>query len=240
MSHVTRPILMLLAIVVAGCASSTPGVTPRPSTIPIPPMSTPAPSPSSNPSATATSAPHPSPSPSGVAPSPTGAVIVTFRVAEKEVFKALLTDPANIATVRDLLACKEGPTIPNGRIVYETGVNTGYHWSMDPADIRPHLRAPTSVCPCRSSSSMTMRAWAVADEATCAGRPDPTSQSVGTKSTPTRGVSCEIAGCVREYISRTVDSTQRWGVMRTHARLRRACRRVLPLTPCSGLPRPRR
>jgi hypothetical protein len=62
-------------------------------------------------------------------------VIVTFEVAGDERFKALLTDPADIDIARRLLAGEDAPSIPNGRIVRETGVNEGYSWSMDPADI---------------------------------------------------------------------------------------------------------
>jgi hypothetical protein len=72
-------------------------------------------------------------------------VIVTFRVADREDFKALLTDPANITIARDLLAGRGGPGIPNGRIVYQTGANTGYHWSMDPADTE-FADVTTEVC----------------------------------------------------------------------------------------------
>jgi len=89
-----------------------------------------------------------SPSPLPSAPPsvyPAGGVTVTFRVADREEFKALVTDPANIAIVRDLLAGKEAPAIPNGRIVYQTRVNTGYHWSMDPTDIE-FADVTTEVC----------------------------------------------------------------------------------------------
>jgi hypothetical protein len=72
-------------------------------------------------------------------------VIVTFRVAGREEFKALVTDAANVVIVRDLLAGREGPGIPNGRIVYQTGVNAGYHWSMDPDDLE-FADMTTEVC----------------------------------------------------------------------------------------------
>jgi hypothetical protein len=64
-----------------------------------------------------------------------GPVVVTFEVAEDERFKALLVEPADIDIVRRLLAGQEAPSIPNGRVIRETGVNTGYSWSLDPTDI---------------------------------------------------------------------------------------------------------
>jgi hypothetical protein len=63
-------------------------------------------------------------------------VIVIFEVDGDERFRALLTDPADIAIARQLLAGEDAPTIPDGRIVHTTGVNTGYSWSLDPNDIR--------------------------------------------------------------------------------------------------------
>lgn len=87
-------------------------------------------------------APPAPPSPSSpVSPAPSdtpaaeGPVIVTIRVADAEEFRVLLTDPADIAVARDLLAGREAPSIPNGRIVRgEPGVNTGYSWHLDPDD----------------------------------------------------------------------------------------------------------
>lgn len=61
-------------------------------------------------------------------------VIVTFEVVDER-FKALLTDPADIEVARRLLDGDDVPSIPNGRVVRETGVNDGYSWSLDPADI---------------------------------------------------------------------------------------------------------
>jgi hypothetical protein len=52
-----------------------------------------------------------------------------------ERFKALLTEPADVDTARRLLDGEDVPSIPNGRVVRETGVNEGYSWSLDPADI---------------------------------------------------------------------------------------------------------
>ena len=70
-------------------------------------------------------------------PNPTPApVIVTFEVGGDERFKERLTEPTDIEVPRRLLAGEDAPGIPEGRILRETGVNTGYHWSLDPDDIR--------------------------------------------------------------------------------------------------------
>ncbi len=61
-------------------------------------------------------------------------VIVTFEVNEGDRFKVLLTDPADIAIALRLANGEDGPDIPNGRVVRETGVNEGWSWSLDPAD----------------------------------------------------------------------------------------------------------
>jgi hypothetical protein len=63
-----------------------------------------------------------------------GPVIVTFEVVDER-FTALLTDPVDVAVARRLLAGEDAPGIPNGKVLRETGVNTGYSWSMDPNDI---------------------------------------------------------------------------------------------------------
>jgi len=60
-------------------------------------------------------------------------VVVTFEVVDER-FKALLTEPADIANARRLLAGEDVASIPDGRIVHETGVNEGYSWSLDPND----------------------------------------------------------------------------------------------------------
>ena len=73
------------------------------------------------------------PSGSTVAPS-SGSVVVTFEVNDER-FKALLTEPADVDIARRLLAGDDVPSIPNGRVLRETGVNAGYSWSIDPADI---------------------------------------------------------------------------------------------------------
>jgi hypothetical protein len=65
---------------------------------------------------------------------PNGPVVVTFEVVDER-YKVLLTEPADIRIARQLLNGDEVPSIPNGRIVHETGVNEGYSWSIDPADI---------------------------------------------------------------------------------------------------------
>lgn len=65
---------------------------------------------------------------------PNAPVIVTFEVVDER-FKALLTEPADIDIARRLLAGEDVPSIPDGRIVHETGVNEGYSWSLDPNDI---------------------------------------------------------------------------------------------------------
>ncbi len=68
------------------------------------------------------------------APSAAAPVVVTFEV-EDERFKALLTDPTDIDIARHLLEDDDVPNIPSGKVIRETGVNTGYTWSMDPNDI---------------------------------------------------------------------------------------------------------
>lgn len=100
------------------------------------------PSPSASPSASA------APSvPASVTPSATATpaasqgggegVVVTFRVADSEEYRVLLTDAADIAIAEQLLAGEEAPRIPNGRIVRDGdgGVNTGYSWHIDPGSV---------------------------------------------------------------------------------------------------------
>jgi hypothetical protein len=67
-------------------------------------------------------------------PDPDAPIVVTFEVVDER-FKVLLTDPADIAIARRLLAGEDAPSIPNGRVIRETGVNAGYSWSLDPNDI---------------------------------------------------------------------------------------------------------
>ena len=61
-------------------------------------------------------------------------VVATFEVLDER-FRVLLTDPADILHARRLLAGEDIPSIPNGRVIPETGVNDGYGWSLDPNDI---------------------------------------------------------------------------------------------------------
>jgi hypothetical protein len=61
-------------------------------------------------------------------------IVVTFEVVDER-YKVLLTDPADIDSARRLLAGEDVASIPNGRVVRETGVNEGYSWSIDPTDI---------------------------------------------------------------------------------------------------------
>ncbi len=61
-------------------------------------------------------------------------VVATFEVLDER-YKVLLTDPADILHARRLLAGEDIPSIPNGRVIRETGVNEGYSWSIDPNDI---------------------------------------------------------------------------------------------------------
>lgn len=71
----------------------------------------------------------------GPSVAPEGPVVVTFEVAGDERYRVLLTEPDDIAVARRLLAGEDAPGIPNGRVIRETGVNTGWSWSIDPADI---------------------------------------------------------------------------------------------------------
>jgi hypothetical protein len=62
------------------------------------------------------------------------AQVVTFQLADGSQYKVLLTDPKDLEIVAKLADGKDAPSIPSGRIVHETGVNTGWSWSIDPAD----------------------------------------------------------------------------------------------------------
>lgn len=96
------------------------------------------------------SGPSPTPSaPASASPSCSpgdGAVVVTLRVGG-ETYRILLTAPADIAVARDLLAGREVPRIPNGRVVRggDGGVNTGYSWHIDPRDLE-WADVTTEVC----------------------------------------------------------------------------------------------
>ena len=67
---------------------------------------------------------------------PPGSVaqIVTFEVAGGARFKVLVADPKSLDTITALANSEDAPSIPNGRIVRQTGVNTGWSWSLDPTD----------------------------------------------------------------------------------------------------------
>lgn len=60
--------------------------------------------------------------------------IVTFQVADGSQYKVLITDPADLDTVQALADGEDAPSIPNGLIVRDTGVNSGWSWSLDPED----------------------------------------------------------------------------------------------------------
>jgi hypothetical protein len=66
-------------------------------------------------------------------PSPVDS-IATFRVADGSTYKVLITDPGDLEVVDKLSKGEDAPSIPNGAIVRETGVNTDWSWSLDPND----------------------------------------------------------------------------------------------------------
>ena len=68
---------------------------------------------------------------------PPGSVVATVRVAGTETYRIRLTEPKDVAVARELLAGAPAPGIPNGRVVRDGdgGVNTGYTWHIDAADI---------------------------------------------------------------------------------------------------------
>ena len=84
-------------------------------------------------------------SPSQPTPAPSSGVIVTFEVNEGERFRVLLVEPADQDAATRLLDGVDGPDIPNGRIVRETGVNEGWSWSIDPLDFE-FADVTTEVC----------------------------------------------------------------------------------------------
>lgn len=72
-------------------------------------------------------------------------MVVTFDVTGEE-YRILLTDPADIEIAQKLLAGEEAPSIPNGVILRgETGVNTGWSWSIDPDSVE-FADMTTEVC----------------------------------------------------------------------------------------------
>jgi hypothetical protein len=79
-------------------------------------------------------------------------VVVTFRVADAEEYRVLLTEPEDIAVAERLLAGEEAPRIPNGMIVRDGdgGVNTGYNWHIDPESLE-FAEVTTEVCDGRPS-----------------------------------------------------------------------------------------
>lgn len=124
-------ILAPLAVLLAACSgSSSPSATELPSA---------AQSDASTPPASATAAPASASPASAPASQPAEAdgVVVTFRVADAEEYRVLLTDPNDIAVAERLLAGEEAPRIPNGVIVRDGdgGVNIGYSWHIDPGSL---------------------------------------------------------------------------------------------------------
>jgi hypothetical protein len=83
--------------------------------------------------------------PAVVTPSPAAGIVVTFEVNGGERFRVLLIDPVDQAIANTLLDGGEGPDIPNGRIVRDTGVNEGWSWSLDPNDFE-FADLTTEVC----------------------------------------------------------------------------------------------
>lgn len=64
----------------------------------------------------------------------------------REEYRIELTDPADIAVARALLAGEKAPRIPNGIVVRgEPSVNVGYTWHIDPASIE-FADVATEVC----------------------------------------------------------------------------------------------
>jgi hypothetical protein len=82
---------------------------------------------------------------SAPSPTPSTGIVVTFEVNEGERFRVLLVEPADQESAQRLLDGVEGPDIPNGRIVRETGVNEGWSWSLDPLDFE-FADVTTEVC----------------------------------------------------------------------------------------------
>lgn len=84
---------------------------------------------------TPTTIASPSASPAG-SPSanPSGSVIATFAVGDEQ-YRVLIIDPAQVAIARKLLAGRQAPQIPNGRIARgDGGVNQPWSWHIDPRD----------------------------------------------------------------------------------------------------------
>jgi hypothetical protein len=66
-------------------------------------------------------------------PSPSDS-IATFRVADGSTYKVLIVDSGDLEIVDKLSKGEDAPSIPNGAIVRETGVNADWSWSIDPYD----------------------------------------------------------------------------------------------------------
>ena len=60
-------------------------------------------------------------------------MIATFQVGD-ETYRVLIIDPAQVAIAQRLLAGKQAPHIPNGRIARGESINTGWSWHIDPRD----------------------------------------------------------------------------------------------------------
>ena len=131
----TIPLVLTLALV---ACSSAPGAG--------------SPSPSASASeAGAPTEPQASPTPAETVAVPSagtaeGPVIVTFEVAGNEQYRVELTDPADIAIARRLLAGEEAPGIPNGLVLPGAGgVTTPWSWHIDPQDFE-FAEVTTEVC----------------------------------------------------------------------------------------------
>jgi hypothetical protein len=73
-------------------------------------------------------------------------MVVTFEVGGRERYRVELTDPADVAAARALLAGQAAPSIPNGLVVRgEPSVNDGYTWHIDPASVE-FADVTTEVC----------------------------------------------------------------------------------------------
>lgn len=95
--------------------------------------------------------PIPTAAPTSAPATPAAGAVVTLKVADAETYKILLTDPADIAAARKLLAGEPAPGIPNGKVVRgDPGVNTGYSWQIDPASVE-FVDMTTEVCDGRPS-----------------------------------------------------------------------------------------
>jgi hypothetical protein len=137
---VTASAALLTACAGTPPATSTPAPTFSPSpaltaspTAPATAQSSPTPTATSVPTPTGIATPTASPSSSPSA-KPSGSIIATFQVADEQ-YRVLIVDPDEIAIARKLLAGKQAPQIPNGRIARgDGGVNQPWSWHIDPRD----------------------------------------------------------------------------------------------------------